>query len=95
MDLPKNDQTTAKPKFSNEMFLSILQDNHPSTLGIPMSGIRPLTTPSLMYDSDVAQTPESVFTCPSVPPARMVRTRPRVARNMMGGGVSLSPLTPR
>ncbi len=63
-------------------------------MSIPISGIRPLTTPN----SDVDQTPESIFNCPSGPPARLMKTRPRVARNVLGGGGGgslLSPLTPR
>ncbi|XP_072034450.1 cell division cycle protein 27 homolog [Amphiura filiformis] len=67
------------------------QDNNTSLLSIPISGIKPLLTPNCDVDQS---TPDTVFNCPSLPPSRMMKTRPRVARSVLGGGGLFSPLTP-
>ncbi|XP_071791626.1 cell division cycle protein 27 homolog [Asterias amurensis] len=75
------------------------QDN--STFNVQLSGIKPLSnlfTPDSVQTPDLHHTPGDMplILPPSAPlsSSRYPRTRPRVGRNLLGGPVSLSPLTP-
>ncbi|XP_038047876.1 cell division cycle protein 27 homolog [Patiria miniata] len=91
------------PTSDSPTILDTPQDN--SNFNVQLSGIKPLSnvfTPD-QQQADLHHSPMDTGLCLLLPPpaptgpissARFQRTRPRVGRNLLGGPVSVSPLTP-
>ncbi|XP_022098412.1 cell division cycle protein 27 homolog isoform X2 [Acanthaster planci] len=91
------------PTLDSPLTVETPQDN--SNITLQLSGIKPLSnffTPD-QQQGDLYHTPAEAGLALLLPPAapataisssRLQRTRPRVGRNLLGGPVSASPLTP-